>query len=375
MQAASDIAFHHSNVVARMAHRDLVFGSHGASSIADGIVNQSLSVQAWTDGIVALRPLGVSRTGLMLFVNRIQKQRSAHTVNSYSHAPSARTGKVTEVQMSVTPLFGYGGSDCSCACRLALADAPDVSADVGQARSYAELSGCHNPENPKNRLDFLKASDGRRYESAGGDSGAVSLSSCEIRTMPPAASKLTEDDRLRISSWIDDRLRQTACSTGDFAGGVTIRRLNRREYRNTVRDLLGRRVAGLQRSSRRTARAAKDSTRMAEHSVRSSANDGALSGSRAAGLDRAIITPAFNKNFGAFTMEPLAAPGNRTRSLGAGEALATTFSTFADGDYNIRVWIDRPKDRERFMLLTVNGNPAGKLIYQRDPAGGPTARA
>ena len=57
--------------------------------------------------------------------------------------------------------------------------------------------------------------------------------------MPPVASKLTEDDRFRIATWVDNRLRETACSTGDYAGAVPPRRLNRREYHHTVRDLLG----------------------------------------------------------------------------------------------------------------------------------------
>ena len=57
--------------------------------------------------------------------------------------------------------------------------------------------------------------------------------------MPPVESKLSEDDRLRVATWIDNRLRQTACSAGDFAGAVAMRRLNRREYHNTIRDLLG----------------------------------------------------------------------------------------------------------------------------------------
>ena len=59
------------------------------------------------------------------------------------------------------------------------------------------------------------------------------------RTMPPRASKLTEEDRLRMASWIDGRLKATACNTGDYAGPAVTRRLNRREYHNTVRDLLG----------------------------------------------------------------------------------------------------------------------------------------
>ena len=42
------------------------------------------------------------------------------------------------------------------------------------------------------------------------------------RTMPPVETKLTEDDRLRVATWIENRLRQTACAVGDFAGAVTL---------------------------------------------------------------------------------------------------------------------------------------------------------
>ena len=59
------------------------------------------------------------------------------------------------------------------------------------------------------------------------------------RTMPPVETKLTEDDRIRVSNGIDNRLRQTACCAGEYAGAVALRRLNRREYHNTIRDLLG----------------------------------------------------------------------------------------------------------------------------------------
>ena len=38
---------------------------------------------------------------------------------------------------------------------------------------------------------------------------------------------------------MEDDLRKTACSAGEFAGASALRRLNRREYRNTMRDLLG----------------------------------------------------------------------------------------------------------------------------------------
>src|SRR5579872_638660 len=97
---------------------------------------------------------------------------------------------------------------------------------------------CHNPGNPANRVDFLKASTVQDVESRRGLWHNVAAQ-LRNRTMPPVASKLSEDDRLRIALWIDNELRQTACSGGNYAGASAFRRLNRREYHNTIRDLLG----------------------------------------------------------------------------------------------------------------------------------------
>ena len=97
---------------------------------------------------------------------------------------------------------------------------------------------CHNPATPRNRFNFLKATISRDLEADRGLWRDVATQ-LRNRTMPPVETKLTEDDRLRVARYIDDRLRLTACSAGDFAGAVALRRLNRREYRNTIRDLFG----------------------------------------------------------------------------------------------------------------------------------------
>ena len=99
-------------------------------------------------------------------------------------------------------------------------------------------AACHNPANPRNRINFLKANTAQDIETNRGLWRNVAAQ-LRNRTMPPVETKLTEDDRLRVAAWIDNRLRQTACAVGDFAGAVALRRLNRREYHNTIRDLLG----------------------------------------------------------------------------------------------------------------------------------------
>jgi hypothetical protein len=57
--------------------------------------------------------------------------------------------------------------------------------------------------------------------------------------MPPEDSDpLTQDQHQAVTVWIDELLNSVDCSNIN-AGRVTIRRLNRTEYRNTIRDLFG----------------------------------------------------------------------------------------------------------------------------------------
>ena len=117
----------------------------------------------------------------------------------------------------------------------ALHGATDEFAESIRPVLAANCSACHNP---KSRVNFLKAATTQDLESNRGLWRDVAAQ-LRNRTMPPVETKLTEEDRLRVASWIDNRLRVTACSAGDFAGAVALRRLNRREYHNTIRDLLG----------------------------------------------------------------------------------------------------------------------------------------
>ncbi|HLO99481.1 MAG TPA: DUF1592 domain-containing protein, partial [Fimbriimonas sp.] len=58
------------------------------------------------------------------------------------------------------------------------------------------------------------------------------------RTMPPQGSpQMTAEERNRLVGWVDEAFKQD-CNLAD-PGKITIRRLNREEYNNTVRDLTG----------------------------------------------------------------------------------------------------------------------------------------
>ncbi len=64
----------------------------------------------------------------------------------------------------------------------------------------------------------------------------------QIEAMPPVEEgreRPTHDEYLAITSWLEDKLFNIDCKMDSDPGRVTVRRLNRAEYNNTVRDLLG----------------------------------------------------------------------------------------------------------------------------------------
>ncbi|WP_166831452.1 DUF1592 domain-containing protein [Thalassoroseus pseudoceratinae] len=98
---------------------------------------------------------------------------------------------------------------------------------------------CHDPDDAENAVPFLSATKAEAVATHRGLWKNVA-EQLRNRTMPPAdAVQPSEEDRLRIANWIDETLRQTACQLGEYAGQVVSRRLNRIEYDNTIRDLLG----------------------------------------------------------------------------------------------------------------------------------------
>lgn len=66
------------------------------------------------------------------------------------------------------------------------------------------------------------------------------LNLTRLGAMPPADSyQPTKEERQKIIDWVDHQLFYVDCSVPHDPGRVTSRRLNRTEYNNTIRDLLG----------------------------------------------------------------------------------------------------------------------------------------
>ena len=109
---------------------------------------------------------------------------------------------------------------------------------VDPPRACRKLQSLPQSSNPKNRINFLKAATS---QDIAGEPRTLAERGDAV-AQPHHAARRIETHRRGSPArlhWIENRLRQTACAAGDLRGRMHLRRLNRREYHNTIRDLLG----------------------------------------------------------------------------------------------------------------------------------------
>ncbi|MCU1232069.1 MAG: hypothetical protein JWP63_36 [Candidatus Solibacter sp.] len=259
---------------------------------------------------------------------------------------------------------------------LAATPPADAARDFAQTIKpvlVANCAACHNPANPKNRIDFLKGDSFKDVETRRGLWRDVAAQ-IRNRTMPPVASKLTEDQRLHIATWVEGRLRETACTSGDYAGVSPARRLNRREYHNTIRDLLGVDLAVADIFPADESGGAGFDTNGETLFVPPMLLERYLEAAQKI-LDRVIITPSMVKVFPSAEMTPPAPSKKPGRSLEPAQELTATLPIFVEGRYSLNVSVERPKDAPFQVSLKVDGLASGTLSYARDPGGGATSRS
>ena len=256
------------------------------------------------------------------------------------------------------------------------ATGPDPAREFSQSIRPVLLqncAACHNPANPKNRIDFLKSDTVKDVETRRGLWADVAAQ-LRNRTMPPMASKLTEDDRLHVATWLENRLRVTACNGGDYAGASPPRRLNRREYHNTIRDLLGVDLAVADVFPADESGGAGFDTNGETLFVPPMMMERYLEAAQKI-LDRVIVTPPLVKVFSSAEMTPAAPSTKPGRPLEPGQEVAASLPIYVEGPYNLRVSVERPRDAAFQVSVKVDGLASGTLGFARDPGGGPTARA
>jgi mono/diheme cytochrome c family protein len=223
-------------------------------------------------------------------------------------------------------------------------------------------SACHNPNNPKNRINFLKANIAQDLESNRGLWRNVAAQ-LRNRTMPPVETKLTEDERLRVATWIDDRLRQTACAVGDYAGAVALRRLNRREYHNTIRDLLGVDYNVAELFPNDGTGGSGFDTNGETLFIPPLLMERYMEAAQQI-LDRAIVTPDLMKTLTAAELSPVEPASTNPRVLAPGKEVSTIVPVYLDGDYDVRVAVER-QDGMGTLAVQVDGATGVPLAAQQ----------
>lgn len=260
----------------------------------------------------------------------------------------------------------------SAAAAYAAPDAATEFAENIRPVLVQHCGSCHNPENPKNRVDFLKSKTAGEMQARRGmwRDAAIQLRN---RTMPPVATKLTEQERLNIANWLDRQLRETACAAGEYAGAVSPRRLNRREYQATVRDLLGLDPPVTDLFPADESGGAGFDTNGETLYIPPMLMERYLEAAQKI-LDRVIVTPPLNRKTISAEMQPPLPSEKPGRDMTPGQELSTSVTVFLEGEYNIRVSVERPRQIPFQAEVKLDGSPLGKVSYQRDSAGGPTAR-
>ncbi|MCB9383221.1 MAG: DUF1592 domain-containing protein [Bryobacterales bacterium] len=235
-------------------------------------------------------------------------------------------------------------------------------------------AACHDPQNPNNHVGFLKA------RSAADVAGERKLwhnvaSQLRNRTMPPADSKLSEEERFRISTWIEQELRDTACSLGDRAGAVTLRRLNRREYRNTIRDLLGVDLAAEEIFPADGSGGEGFDTNAETLYLPPLLMERYMEAAQQI-LDRTIVSPPLHKLHGARELLPGRQPEkDKPVLMQAGEEALVQVAVYVDDDYEVKVTLERSPEHALAATLELDGIEVSALAFPRDPNKGVTTRS
>ena len=125
-------------------------------------------------------------------------------------------------------------------CGAGFVHAEQASATAAQLKQVGEkyCFSCHGAEKQKGDFDFRPYAE-KGFTTAERKAWEKIAELLESREMPPpkAKAKLPENQREALVQWIDGQLAGSEAGQKN-PGRVTLRRLNREEYRNTIRDLL-----------------------------------------------------------------------------------------------------------------------------------------
>ena len=233
---------------------------------------------------------------------------------------------------------------------------------------------CHDPEDSEGGVLFLKAKTPADLEKRRSEWRSVA-EQLRNRTMPPAKQKdqPTEDERLEIANWIQAYLRESASKSPPYAAPVIARRLNRLEYDNTVRDLLGVMLgfsetfpmeSGGGEGFDNNGETLYTPPMLMERFLEASGQI----------VDAAIVSPVLNRRFDATDFKPrkkapeLVSTGQfDLYPMKAGEKVSLPLPLYVQGKYSFKVGMGPEKDKWMRLKVEVDGVQAASLGLQYDP--------
>jgi len=258
----------------------------------------------------------------------------------------------------------------SCALLLLLAAAGTVVAEEPQSATHFEdtirtkldqyCAACHDPEDPDNHINFLSAYKTEEIQSLRGIWGSVAAQ-LRNRTMPPPdEDQPTEQERLEMATWIEDHLRQTACQLGPYAGHVTTRRLNRSEYNNTIRDLVGPTFDFHETFPTDGSGGEGFNNNGETLFLPPMLMERYLEAAQTV-LNAAIVTPPLSETLAPSQFIPTQATSDQPRTVSPNAEITAGVVVYVVGDYEISVDFANPTDRPGKLVLKLDGLPADRV--------------
>lgn len=225
---------------------------------------------------------------------------------------------------------------------------------------------CHDPEDSKGNVIFLDANEaaGISKHRSTWHSVAAQLRN---RTMPPPKKpQPTEEVRMQLADWIDAHLRDTACEQGPYAGNVTARRLNRLEFDNTIRDLVGVKLHFSETFPGDSGGGEGFDNNGESLFLPPMLMERYLEAAQQI-VDAAIVTPAISDEREAWTMLPPPESNSgedRSRKLGPGDELAALVPIYVEDGYEVAVGINPLREGKARLTIKVDGIPAKRVSFE-----------